>query len=502
MKKYCFMMTGNDVWLKVAIHLFENNIARPVLWLGDDIHFEKAKFFFGNHVLRMNDFVHYQQTIQKIEYCGENIGFFSSPNYLRAKDRCLKMMDRLDLYGSFARQDREVIFNKLAITFLKKIDASKPDALVMAEHAHSHAQYLVLEICLYLDIETVKFNTWMIAPLLYLHNQKTEERLDVAIKTDDEISMKIEDSIKNYIESVRKTKNDKNYELDTMKQQRARLSITFSFVNFFKGGWISLLKEALFQSRKIISNNYYQINPYRLGFFTRSKIKRLRKKNLKKELHRQKDSLDFTKKYVYFGLHFEPERTTNPDGGEFHDQTLAILALRNLLPNDIGIIVKEHPSQFYIYDRGSRGRSPLFYDLIKNLSGIQIASYEESSHKLIRGAEFVSTISGTLALEAAIIGKKSVIFGHSWFEGCPNIISWNNEFSLSDFLKKPVSSPDDILSFLLGQKRLKTVIGFQNPSCVNTHKKYLNYQQFNQVEFDGVLHLLKSFFIKLNSSKS
>ena len=69
------------------------------------------------------------------------------------------MMDRLDLYGSFSRQDREVVFNKISLFLLKKLSKEKPDALVMAEIAHSHAQYLVLEICMFLNIEIVKFNT-------------------------------------------------------------------------------------------------------------------------------------------------------------------------------------------------------------------------------------------------------------------------------------------------------------------------------------------------------
>ena len=60
------MMTGNDVWLNAAIHLYENKIAEPILWLGDDCHLIKARDIFGEAVLSMNDFVHYQQNIQEI----------------------------------------------------------------------------------------------------------------------------------------------------------------------------------------------------------------------------------------------------------------------------------------------------------------------------------------------------------------------------------------------------------------------------------------------------
>ena len=64
-------MTGNEVWFEVAKNLYEHNVAEPVLWLGDDRHFEKAKALFDNNVVKMLDFVHYQENIQTINYSGE-----------------------------------------------------------------------------------------------------------------------------------------------------------------------------------------------------------------------------------------------------------------------------------------------------------------------------------------------------------------------------------------------------------------------------------------------
>ena len=91
MKKYCYSVTNNRVWFDAAKSLYDDNIARPVLWLGDDVHFENARHCFGEDVvLRMLDIVHYQHEIADFEYNSESFGFFSSINYLRTKDRCLK----------------------------------------------------------------------------------------------------------------------------------------------------------------------------------------------------------------------------------------------------------------------------------------------------------------------------------------------------------------------------------------------------------------------------
>ena len=43
MKKYCYCMTGNQVWFDAAVELYDRNIAEPVFWLGDDRHHKKIK---------------------------------------------------------------------------------------------------------------------------------------------------------------------------------------------------------------------------------------------------------------------------------------------------------------------------------------------------------------------------------------------------------------------------------------------------------------------------
>lgn len=491
MKKYCYCMTGNQVWLNAAIELYDRNIAEPVFWLGDDRHYKKAKEKFGKSVVSMQDFVHYQTNIQDINYDGEHISFFTSENYLRAKDRCLKMMDRLDLYGIFGRIDRETVFHKLSISMLKKVENSRPDAMVVAEMPHSHAQYLLFEICSYLEIEIVKFNTWMPVPLLFLQNVRTGERLKRNIAINKDLSKKLELDISSHVKAI--LDKDENYELPYMKSQRLQSNFINKILNFFRSGFISFLKEQWFQIRKYFSLNYYQINPFKIGVFGRSKIQRTRKKNLVKHLNKNIDQISLNKDFVYFALHFEPERTTNPDGGIFHDQAIAILTLREFLPRYIDIYVKEHPSQFLMNDRGSRGRSPLFYEFIKNINGVKLVSTKQDSLNLIKKSIFTSTIGGSVALESAIMEKKSLIFGDTWFNNCPNVITWQNELNFEDFINAPISNSNKILEFLLNEKNHHAVPGCQNISAQKRFTNYIN-KEFLDSELKGVTHLLEEFF--------
>ena len=494
MKKYCFCMTGNEVWFEVAKNLYEHNVAEPVLWLGDDRHFEKAKALFDNNVVKMLDFVHYQENIQTINYSGERLDFFLSQNYLRAKDRCLKMMDRLDLYGAFGRNDREAVFNKLCIWFLDKIEAANPDAFVFAETPHSHAQYLLFEVADFLGIRAVKFCTWQPAPLLFLQDLKTNEKIPKKDNIRGKYFKLLDQDVETYIQKIIDEMDDnENYEVPYMKAQRETTNISNRIKNFIKAGAWLLLKEFIFQFRKNLSRNYYKINPFKFGFFQIVKINRLRKKALLSQSIKHKDPFKKDEKYVYFALHFEPERTTNPDGGVFHDQILAILALRKILPKDTYIYVKEHPSQFYVANKGSRGRSPLFYELIKNLDKVKFVGFEENSLELIKHSIFVSTISGSVALEASVIGKKSLIFGDIWFKGCPNVFSWSNNLTYDQIIKSETFGHEDVLKFLKKEKEDFAVAGCQNISGQNRYK-YSKEDDFLEEEITGVQYLLELFF--------
>ena len=174
MIKYIFLGSPyHSSWLNVTKKLFLEKIAKPVIFVGHDRHYIEAKNFFGENVFEDFKIRHRSYEIIETDYKGENIDFFESKNYLRAKDICLKMMDRLDIYGMFNRIDREVYFHQLCILFLKKIELSKPDLLISAESPHDHSRYIIYEISRYLKIPCFKFNNWTIAPLLIFQNLET-----------------------------------------------------------------------------------------------------------------------------------------------------------------------------------------------------------------------------------------------------------------------------------------------------------------------------------------
>ena len=157
-----------------------------------------------------------------------------------------------------------------------------------------------------------------------------------------------------------------------MKSQRVNAKKINRFLNFIKNDFINILKDIKHNLGMLLNGKYNPINPYRINIISRLFIKSIRKRNLFKSYKNAVQKINLKNEYVYFPLHYEPEKTTNPDGGFFHDQFLALVYLRKFIPDSMDIVIKEHPSQFFSNMHGSKGRSPLFYSLIKNIKNVMM----------------------------------------------------------------------------------------------------------------------------------
>lgn len=115
-------------------------------------------------------------------------------------------------------------------------------------------------------------------------------------------------------------------------------------------------------------------------------------------------------KFAVFFMHFQPERTTLPEGYGFAQQLAAIIALAAALPTGTWLYVKEHPTTF-THDCMWKERLPFWYRLIDKIENVQILPIGADPYELMDRSVCVSTIAGTVAGEALIRGKPVVIFG-------------------------------------------------------------------------------------------
>ncbi len=135
-------------------------------------------------------------------------------------------------------------------------------------------------------------------------------------------------------------------------------------------------------------------------------------------------------KFVYFALHMQPEATTSPMGGVFVDQYYVILMIARGLPNDIKVIVKEHPHQEMWQ------RTPDFYNILRAEPKVEFVSLKQNSFELIKQSIAVATITGTVGWEALFLKKPVILFGHIFYKHLPGVINVNDAESLADAISQ------------------------------------------------------------------
>lgn len=192
-------------------------------------------------------------------------------------------------------------------------------------------------------------------------------------------------------------------------------------------------KKILWQEQKAKYIDIYDFIDKKL---TKSLGKYFQLNRYNKDSLRTVQSVDFTKKYVYFPLHLQPEMTTDVLGEKYVDQVLAIEKLHNMLPDDWYIYVKENPKQ------KSYMRGRYFFERLSLIPNVVFVDRTVDTYKLMESAQFVSTITGTAAWEAITGGKNALIFGKVWFDHFPGIFRFEEIESIQEILQYRISHDD------------------------------------------------------------
>jgi hypothetical protein len=231
------------------------------------------------------------------------------------------------------------------------------------------------------------------------------------------------------------TYNDKKFKIKIDKDSKFleygknlnKLSINNLFNNNHKKNYLkhhyNLIKHTInvYKNKNIISSLFLNHN---INFFIILKIIYKRYKvNYKLFIKYSNLSVHptFTNEYVYFPLHFQPERSTDPEGLFFSNQLIALELLRNSIPKNIIIYVKEHPRQFDPLTpdlRKLHTRYNTFYEKIVNLPNTFLVNINIDSNLLIINSKIVATITGSAGWEAMLRGKPVFVFGRPWYSSC------------------------------------------------------------------------------------
>jgi len=136
--------------------------------------------------------------------------------------------------------------------------------------------------------------------------------------------------------------------------------------------------------------------------------------------------------YFLFPLHFQPEASTSVLATYFYDQVNTIKNIAFSLPFPYKLYVKEHPTAI-----GTRSGN--FYKELKKIPNVVLISPYENVEKLIKKSHGVITLTGTIGMEAAFVGKPVYILGNVFYSYHPLCRKIDNFDKLRERIKQDLT---------------------------------------------------------------
>lgn len=330
----------------------------------------------------------------------------------------LTMMEKkFELWGVNQRRDFYFDLMRYWRGIFEKL---KPDLIIFSDVPHEVYSFVVYALAKHYGVKTIMFeNVFDYGRLFLFHDYKFGN--DILAKEH-----------KNNFSTNYTLKDLSPYVLEYYKKQTSGNDETPLYVGVYNRehtGWRKFVR----MSRAI----WPFIKDGSIFERTTKYFFKLFKSNVIKDYKKLETSPDFSKKFIYVALHFQPERTTSPQGGYFVDQLLMIKTLSHALPPDWLLYVKEHPSQWKPHGSNYTGyRYPGFYKEITKLKNAKIIPITTNNYKLIKTSQAVATITGIPGWEAVLRGKPALIFGYSWFMEAPGVFKVKSVKDCRDALEK------------------------------------------------------------------
>ncbi len=444
MSKKVFYTCYQPYLLDVAIRMYEEQQWSPVYWFTFDSGFPEVgseiRKRFPNLITQ-----DYNDAMKgKVPDKAKSIPIIALDNELleamsKQEISALSMMDRNNLLGNFdGYTDRlNTYFEQLAY-WNSVLEYLKPDLIFMESIPHELCDFLIYHLAKIKGIQTIMFNptffndtvttidSYEDGQILVVNAYRklienyTGEGVKLSEKGQsfiDKINGKYEDNLRydvkdgwNELRSIQKN--------SLIKKMISYLMIPFKLMNFSKFqkrlNYISsLFDESQHSYHKLrgVSFQNSHITNFTYNFHIR-KANRNKKRLLNYYNNLASQNPDLNTPFIYCPLHFQPEATTSPLGGNFVHQHLMIEMLAKSLPKGWKLYVKEHMAQFIHSFLGEPIRTKEYYDRIRAIENVEFISLNLDSYSLIDKCKAVATITGTVAFEAVVRSKPVLAFGY------------------------------------------------------------------------------------------
>ncbi len=387
----------------------------------------------------------------------------SLSHYLTA----LQLLNRLDLSGTFRFLDREALARLSIYRIINYLRLNEFDLAVFPTTPHTFFDFLTFSLCKFLGVPTLFFQPVPFVPLMVPH-VGFETRKAIS----DENSGNSEESFpfrKEFEESLQVlTKGGSPRYMESQDSMMAR-------ANSIVGRWAGVLQSLRWlrsrrfpESLDFVGSRLFSsvLKPLLVLVLSRGLEKSLRSRI--KELTFQKD---VTRNFAMFALHYEPERTSIPEGFPIASQIDAVAIARKILPEDITLLVKEHKSQGSPALRGFAGRSQFLYDFASSLPNTLVLGPSLDTRRIIEKATCVFTLTGTIGVEAASRGIPVAYFGSPWWSGLPGTTRINSATTYDEILVRVEPSPDSATKALVKLLESRAIPGICSEDPVDYQRR-------------------------------
>ena len=334
-----------------------------------------------------------------------------------------QMLGRIN-YPRLAIHDlRRVYFDYVAL-WCRILERSRPDAVLFHMQPPMGVDYVLYLLCQHMGIRTLIVEITSIPDLMILMErielmpEPAAENLSV-FKSSDGMSGEL-------LSPTYYDANNQAFE-DVRKRRLTRLDSVRDIVGCAIRAAHEVIQHPL-RALKSSQSSLFALNrrmPTRLEYVMLDIVYAFRMYRLRDFYESRTAEPDLGTNYVYFALHFQPERSTVPMGLTFGDQLLALSVVADCLPPGWLVYVKEHPRQFHQENvRGSMARSRDFYNSLLSIrpDRVRLVSINTPSDSLIRNSRCVGTIAGTTGWEAIRSGVPVMAFGAPWYMNCPGVL--------------------------------------------------------------------------------
>jgi len=417
--KYAFLADGCDLWRELAIELADQFAAEPLIWLGHPRHREFAEERFpecevlDERELNVGNFARVGMAPLPHQVRG-------SSKFLRFESAAMYSLQRNEIHRSINFLDRRTYISSLSDFLWGRLSRSGVTHLVASQAPHTAAGLLLAGMFEALGIEMLHFDQVTVGPFMVprLGLSYRDVGLDGLQYTPgarpESADVKHWVGVfRSQVEARRFAPSEEvnaGYESDTVGLSGLARRVRLAFLEMS-----SALPSV--QSPEVAGT------PFRSGVKRgvaalssvsgRSRALRLLRSTYDACATEIRDRQNF----ALFLLHYEPEKTTVPDGGLNGDQLAAVRTAASSLPSGMKLLVKEHPSQLMYVAHGHTGRRPSFYRELGQIEGVELIDRRTSNWDLIDRASIVFTVTGTVGLEATLVDTPVVYFGFPWYAG-------------------------------------------------------------------------------------